>query len=148
MKINFTKAEYRVVLDLVSLGDWVLTSHDTEEDPRKKKYEEVVQKIFSYAKEFGFEKLVKFDPEFQSYFETREYDESEKEEFLEEFEENTFWTELINRLAERDFLREHGLERAKEMSFEERIREIHKHEEKWSDELEKHGIERLKIDET
>lgn len=148
MKINFTKAEYRVLLDLVSLGEWVLTAHDTEDVPKKKKYEEVVQKIFSYAKEIGFEKLIIFNPGLQRYFGTREYDESEKEEYLEEFEENTFWTELINRLAERDFLRENGLERVKEMSLEEKIREIHKHEEKWSEELGKHGIDRLKIGET
>jgi len=148
MKINFTKAEYRLLLDLVSIGTWVLTSHDTEEDQKKKKHEEVEQKIFSHAKEFGCEKLIVYEQKFQRYFETREYDESEKEVFIEEYDEKTFWHELTNRLAERDFIKEYGLEQAKEMSPEERLREIYKHEDKWSDEFEAHGIDRLKIDGT
>jgi hypothetical protein len=148
MKINFTKAEYRLLLDLVSLGTWVLTSHDTEEDQKKKKYEEVEQKIFSHAKEFGCEKLIKYDEKFGAYFETREFDETEKYGFIEEYNENTFWDELINRLAERDFIKEHGFEEIEKMSFEERIRNNQKHEDKWTDEFEAHGIDRLKIDET
>lgn len=148
MKINFTKAEYRLLLDLVSLGSWVLTSNDTEKDLRKKKHEEVVQKVFSHAKEFGCEKLIMYDQKFHKYYETKEYDESEKDEFIEEYDENIFWNELINRLAERDFLKKHGLERAKEMSLEERIKENIKYECKWADEFEAHGIDRLKIGET
>jgi pyrroloquinoline quinone (PQQ) biosynthesis protein C len=34
------------------------------------------------------------------------------------------------------------------MAFEERIRNNQKHEDKWTDEVEAHGIDRLKIDET
>jgi hypothetical protein len=148
VKIDFTRAEYRALLDLISLGEWVLAAHDVKEDPKKKGYKDVVQKVFSYAKKFGCEKLVEYDQDYEMYFETREYQESEKEEYLEKFENNTFWDELINRLSERDFINEHGIERAREMSFDERIRNIHRHEERYSEEFAKNGLERIRIDES
>lgn len=146
MNIDFTKEEFRALLDMVTLGDWVITSHDTQKDPAKEIYAAVLQKVFSRAEEFGYGDLVVFDPELQEFFETRDYEESEKEEFIDEYDSNTFWDQLISRLAERDVVREQGLERAMSMSPEDRLRELHKHEMKYSDEFEAHGIERIRLD--
>ena len=53
MKINITKKEYRLLLDILHLGEWMLTAHDQEEMPEKKKYQDLVQKFYSYAEEMG-----------------------------------------------------------------------------------------------
>ena len=37
MKINITKKEYRTLLEMVEIANWVLYAHKTEEEPEKKK---------------------------------------------------------------------------------------------------------------
>jgi hypothetical protein len=73
MKINITKKEYRLLLDVLYLGDWMLTAHDPEEVSEKEKYQDVIQKFYSYAEEMGFGNLIEADKESNKYYETREY---------------------------------------------------------------------------
>ena len=61
MKINITKKEYRLLLDILSIADWVMNAYQTEDDPRTKPYEDLEQKFLSYAKDFGFENLIVYD---------------------------------------------------------------------------------------
>ena len=145
MKINFTKKEYRLLLDLVSLGEWVITATDVDITPEKEKYEEIIQKIYSHAKDFGFENLIEYDEEIEEYIETREFDESEKDEYLRDFEENNFWEELIHRLAERDFIRKNGIQNIEKMPFELQIKDIHEIETKYSEEFSTFGLENIEI---
>ena len=144
MKINFTKNEFRNLLDLVYLGNWVMTANDTEVDEEKSKYEEITQKVYSLAKDFGYENLIEHDQEFEEYSETAEFEESEVSHYLEEFEEHCFWETLISRLAERDFLKELPPGGLNALSAEENLLEIQKHEDKWADEFSKFGIDNLK----
>jgi len=67
MKIHFSKKEYRQLLDLVFLGDWMASGHleDTESP-----YEELRNKIYSHAKDFGFDDLIVYDKTEDAYFET------------------------------------------------------------------------------
>jgi hypothetical protein len=144
MKINFTKSEFRALLDLIYLGDWVLTAHDVEPDTKKSRHQEIVQKIYSYAKDFGFDNLIKHDHGRDSYSETLEFEEGDVREFLNDFEENNFWESLISNLAERDFHKEIGPDGLRKLSIEENFEIIGKHEENWADEFSKHGLENLK----
>ncbi len=145
MKINFTKDEFRTLLDLIYLGDWVLTAHDVDSDPKKSKHQEMVQKIYAHAKDFGFEKLIEHNPGLGAYSESLEFEESDIREFLEEFEVNNFWESLIANLAERDFLKEIEPGSLPEMKVEDKFESIGKHEEKWAEEFSRHGIDNLKI---
>jgi hypothetical protein len=145
MKINFTKKEFRNLLDLVYLGNWVMTANDTEDDEEKSKYEEITQKIYSFAKEFGCEHLIEYDSEFEEYIETAEFEDSEVSEYLEEFEENNFWETLSMRLAERDFLKEIKPGEFNKIPLNEKIMKTQEHEQKWVEEFSKNGIDNLKI---
>ena len=145
MKIDLTNDEYRKLLDLLYLGNWVMTANDTENDESKKKYEEITQKIYSYAKDFECDELVEFNAEFGEYFETVELEESEVSQYLQEYDENNFWDTLIMRLAERDYLREITPREFNKLSSEEKITGTQKHEQKWEDEFSKNGINNLKI---
>ncbi len=58
MKINITKKEYQLFLDMVYLSDWVLHAHSEERTEAKKPYKELEQKILSFANEFGMEEVV------------------------------------------------------------------------------------------
>ncbi len=144
MNITFTKNEFRALLDLVCLGDWVMTAHDVEAEQDKSNHEELVQKIYSHAKEFGFDNLIMHDEDEDTYSESIEFEESGVGGFLEAFEEKNFWESLIANLAERDFLQEIEPGSFSGMSLEDKFEIIGRHEEKWAEEFSRHGIDNLR----
>ena len=120
MKINFTKNEYRFLLDMVEMAEWVLNSRKTDSSDEVKEYSEVYQKILSHAKEMGFENLITYDENLDGYYATAEYEESEHMRYIEEFEDDVFWEALPHRLAVRDLVEQFGEKGYTEMEFEER----------------------------
>ena len=147
MKINFTKKEYLLLLDILYMADWVLNAHreaDEKEDTRE--YEKLEQKILSYAKKMGMEKYVDFDPEYDMYFHSRFFEETRRaQEFIDEFENDCFWEELIDRLTRRDFLKSFSEEEIKEMDPYTRFERLLELSEKYSDEFEKNGLKNLVV---
>lgn len=73
----------------MQIADWVLHAHDTEPRTDTQNFEELFQKLLSFAKEMGCDDLVEFEED-KEYHPTIEL-ESAVEEFIEEFENNTFW---------------------------------------------------------
>lgn len=144
MKINLTKKEYRELLDLIYLGNWMISANEVEDLDEPNKYQEITQKIYSLAKDYHFDNLIEYSDEFEEYMETSEFEESEVSEYIEEYDEQNFWETLISRLAERDFLKGIPAGSFNELSLEEKFIEMQKHEEKWSDEFSKFGIDNLK----
>jgi len=120
MNINLTKKEYRLLLDLVYIGDWVLHAHQEEESEDTEEYRMLSQKIYGFAKEMGFDSLVEPDSEKNEYFPTRQYEETSGVfEFIEAYEDMSFWDELTQRLVDRDVQEEVGRERSEQMSPED-----------------------------
>ena len=146
MQIDFSKEEYSTFLEILEIAHWVLFAHRTNEPEDSKRYQDFEQKIFSYADVMGFDDLIKYNEEFERYFPTREHDEnSPARPFIDEFENETFWSELIERLAERDMLQTLGDKKILKMTREERFKAHYGFEEKYGKEFEEHGIERLDI---
>ncbi|MBK9663142.1 MAG: hypothetical protein KBA82_12640 [Nitrosomonas sp.] len=146
MKINITKKEYRLLLDILYLGDWMLTAHDDHEMLEKEKYQDVIQKFYSYAKEMDYENLIEADKESNKYYETREYeDTSEVHEIIDTYNSATFWDELVSELAMRDAKEEAGNDAFKKMSPEERIYLLHPLEEQYHDEFAANDLTNLRI---
>ncbi len=147
MKINFTKKEYLLLLDVLYMADWVLNAHreaDEKEDTRE--YEKLEQKILSYAKKMGMEKYVDFDPEYNMYFHSRFFEDTRRaQEFIDEFENDCFWEELINRLTKRDFLKSFSEKEIKEMDPYTRFERLLELSEKYSDEFEKNGLKNILV---
>ena len=146
MKINITKKEYRLLLDILYLGDWMLTAHDQKEMPEKEKHQDVIQKFYSYAEEMGYGNLIEADKTLNRYYETREYeDTSEVDEIIENYNNATFWEELVPRLAMRDAEETEGSGAINKMSPEERIRLLHPMEEQYHEEFMANDLTNLKI---
>lgn len=146
MKIDITKEEYRLLLDMLSISDWVMNSYKTEDDPETAPYAALEQKLLSHAKAFGFDNLVKYDAEEKAYFPTAEYEAAETDvRFIDEFEDFCFWEQLCSRLAERDLIRERGAEAVQEMAPWDRITEAEDLMEKYEDEFAENGIANLVI---
>lgn len=144
MKIHLTKKEYRSLLDLISIAEWIMNSHKMGDDPRSEPHEQIEQKILSYAKDFGFENLIMYDQKHDNFSQTREYEDAETfMPFIEEFEEESFWDNLCNRLAKRDLLQKVGIEKVKGMDPIERITREDEIAEKYNDEFIENGLKNL-----
>ncbi len=144
MKINITKKEYLTFLEILEIADWVLHAHHAEERSETTKYKEFEQKVFSYAKDMGFDELVDYASHLKRYFPTREFEEtSPGREFIREFEDDTFWDELVQRLVERDLIRQAGEEKLLSMTPEERFEAEEPLEKRYADEFYHNGLENL-----
>ena len=146
MNINYTKKEYRLLLDMVEIAEWVLNAHKTASSDEIKKYSDLYQRILSYAKDMGFENLIIYDKNLDGYFATSEYEESEHMRYIEEFEDDVFWDALPHRLAVRDLVKEVGEKKYEEMEFVERATKLVELESIYYKELEENGIDNLRFE--
>ena len=151
MSIEFTKKRFLALLKVVYLGNWMANAHrdGSPKDPHEEEYEAIEDYIFSFAKQFGFDEYVddedakngKFSP-------TRKFEEgTDVDELHEEYDEETFWDELIDRLGERDFYRKYSKEEIKKMSQDEWFEKFYECIDQWADEMNKHGMNHLEIKE-
>jgi hypothetical protein len=77
------------------------------------------------------------------YYETLEYEQTAKStQFIEQYNEDFFWEELINKLVERDFYQKFG---DQEVDMETRIAEITAFEEIYVNEINQNGLENVMI---
>jgi len=147
IKIGFTKEQFEILLKLIHLGEWMVNANRTGalEDPIKKEYEAITHYIFSFAKQFGFDKYVDDeDAEKGRFYPTREFEEETDIQGLrEEYDEETFWAEITERLGDRDFFRNYSKKEIRKMSREERFKKLYEFIDKWGEEINEYGIERL-----
>ena len=149
MKIEFSKAEYRSLIELLYLAEWVLTSHDEKPDPKKERYSHLCQKIYASAKAMGCESLIENEKSLRTFMPTQKLEELESvREAIEFYNSETFWEELIERLVERDMivmLPTMAKEPATPEEYWEMASPI---EERYVTEFGSNGVRRLKISET
>lgn len=146
MQIEITEEEYGKLLDLLSIANSVLTGHKGQ-DPRTEEYVQLIQKLYALAKETDQGGKIAYDRELGRYVPVKKFEESsDAQSFLDEYTDEVFWHELIYRLTERDVERQAGgYEKTLTMTPEERFDLETPVEEKYLEEFEKHGIERLEI---
>lgn len=148
MKIEFSKAEYRTLIEMLYLADWVLMSHDEAPDPKKERYFHLCQKIYASAKAMGCESLVENDRSLRAFVPTQKLEELESvRDAIEVYNSETFWEELIERLVERDMTRMLPT-MAKEPSTPDEYWAIASPiEERYATEFQTNGVRRLGIGE-
>lgn len=140
MNIRFTTKEYRTLIELLHLADWVLHAHDVGERAETAHYRDVTQKIMSYYKAMGCEDLVEE-------IDGRIYPKREVEDrmwpALDGYDNATFWHQITSRLAERDAEAAVGRKRYEGMDHPERLELIDGHEQRWHEEFAEYGLRRL-----
>jgi hypothetical protein len=148
MKINFTKKEYRLLLDIVYLGQWMMEAHQVGEPDEDDGYEMLVQKIYSFAKDMGCEDLVVPEKKMNKFYTSRLYeDESGVHEIIDRYNDDSFWDELVNRLAERD-ARADAKALNREITSAQEFWELSApHESRYADEFLENGLGNLVIGE-
>lgn len=141
MKLELTDKQYRDLIELLYLGNWIANASRTgaEGDERIEKYEKIQDYILSQAKHFRAEDIV--NEEGNEFYTTRNFEEPLMP-IVEEYDEYTFWEQISSNLAKRDLLREIGPVRQLKDEHRERMYEI---EEQYEVEFEKNGLKNLVI---
>jgi hypothetical protein len=143
MNIEISKDECRDLLEVLHIANWVMHAHETEPDPGTERYDRIIQKIYSLANTEGLGSLVEADPRGN---ERSEMDTSAAWDFIDEFTNNSFWDELIHRLTDRDMAHlVNGYEQLEKLSMEERFMREAPIIERYANEFDDHGLDRLQI---
>jgi hypothetical protein len=146
MKINLTKKEYRALIDMLQIAQWIILSYRVESSPETEKYRSLEQKLLSFAEEMGLKRLIQYDEQSGTYFPSKPFqDESPAGGYIEEYSEQNFWDELMDRLALRDLIMREGEEEVGRMDLEERSEKLDDLRDKYYSEFKEHGISRLII---
>ncbi len=134
MKIELTEQQYRYLLDLVYIGNWVINS--TREDDRIEEYDQVESLIFSSCADHGMKKLI--ERRRGETVPSRAYAGGGIHDAIERYEDVTFYEILAEELALRD-LEGEPLTRENYDRLMDRI-------DAYLDEFDAHGTEHISVD--
>lgn len=103
MNIELSQKEFRHLLDLVYIGNWILNS--TRGIDRFDAYDNLQEKIFSYAAKNDMSELTQL---FMGHiFPSQAYEEGGIHEAIADYEDAVFFDILAEELARRDMSEEH-----------------------------------------
>ena len=142
MEIKLTKEQYNKLLELVYLGNWMVNAYRT--DDYLTEYSDVVSDIFALAKEAGLEGKAVRDENDDKYLPSYDFEES-LQDLISQYDSFCFWEELINRLAERDALKEFGSTPLDKIDLEDFLKRKTEYLRKYEQEVEENGIRRLEV---
>ena len=140
MDIPFTKEQYHELLKIAYLGGWLANSRRTEDE--LKDISRIEQHIYSFAAQFGAGGLIEEND--GEYFPTRGMEDLLLP-IIDEYDDNAFWDDLIDRLAARDILAEHGEERIGKIDPNEYDGQLDERASVYEEEFEEFGLDRLQI---
>lgn len=144
MELSFSKTELKALVEMAVMADWVMTAHDVDDDERKDPFIKLCQKIYAFAHKNGMKKEIDFLEDIKEYSPNPDWeDESLARTFIDEFEEKTFWDELIERLSERDLNRK--LKGKKAENFHQHMEIFEEFSEKYAAEFCQNELENVEI---
>jgi hypothetical protein len=116
ISLEITEKDYRKLVELVYLG---VVLHKTYSEKEFKSMHKAEQAVYYQATKFDSKDLVKYSPELKKYIATTELMDR-MDLFREEYDYNTFYDELIERLAEREFLSFYSREQSNNMDADKK----------------------------
>ena len=135
MNIELSDKEFRRLLDLIYIGNWILNS--TRGDDRIRDYDDVETTVFSHCLDQGMVSLV------ESYqgelIPSRKFADGGIHEAIMAYEDAVFFDILAEELARRDMLEENV--------NQEDMNELTARMNDYMDEFEKNGVDRLTVEE-
>ena len=119
MELDITKEQFKELLKLAMLGEWMENTAPGESD---KEESGVVQKLLSHAKDFGYGNYVEFDEESKKYFITEEFEsDTNILDIIGDYHEYALWEGLVLEFSRRELVEKYGEKNVEAMSEEERI---------------------------
>ena len=134
MELHLTEKQYRRLLDLVYIGNWVLNS--TRGDDRIRDYDQVESLIFSHCLDHGMAQLIElYNGEI---IPSRAFAEGGIHEAIMAYEDVTFFEILAEELALRDL--------DADQATAENYDEVMERMEEYMGEFEAHGTDHINVD--
>jgi hypothetical protein len=140
MDIPFTEDQYRALLKVVYLGEWIANARRSDlelEDIGK-----IEQHVYSFAGAYGADDLI--EKEGATYSPTGAFDDALLP-LIDEYDEEGFWDTLIEMLSARDLAAEHGERGMQKLNKEELSEQMEERASVYEEEFEEYGVERLQI---
>lgn len=135
--IQFTPREYKALLELVHIGEWVVNAHKTN---TLDSYDLLSKNLFSKAKDFGLDDItIEEDPRYPNAV----FEEHLKSTYIDEYDELTFWEELTERLTYREFKKRYTAEQIEAMDVATRFLILCKLEEEVNHHLQNYGYDQI-----
>lgn len=135
MQIDLTNREFRLLLDMVYIGNWVLNSTRLETE-RFEEYDNLESKLFALCRTNGMRALV--SDWRGAALPSRAYEEGGIHDAIAYYEDNIFYDLLAEALARRD------------MNYaditDDNYDELEQRIGKYMDEFEQTGVDRLSLD--
>lgn len=146
MKINVTKKEFKDLMDMLQIVQWIMNAHAVGVEDEKPHFNEIEQKIYGLAKEMGLGDLVEYSNEMGRFYPSYRYEEANDwEEYIDEYDENSFWSKLSGKLAARDLFAQVGEQAFREMNVQERAAKLLELETWYDNEFEENGIKNIQV---
>ena len=134
MNIELSEKEFRRLLDMVYIGNWILNS--TRGDDRFEDYDLLQEKLFALCPGHGMRSLVET---WQGHiFPSRAYEDGGIHEAIADYEDAVFYNILAEELARRDL----GLENSDPEDFTR----LQERMEEYMDEFDRNGLNTINID--
>ena len=134
MNIELTNKEFRRLLDMVYIGNWVLNSNRAED--RLKVFDVLQEKIFGCCAKLGLKDL--YTTLYGHVFPSRAFEEGGIHEAIADYEDAVFYDILAEELARRDMSLEH--------TDPDDVNELNTRIDEYFDEFEANGIDNLMIE--
>ena len=134
MKIELSQKEFRRLLDLVYIGNWILNS--VRAGDRFADYDIVQEKIFSYCRERGMGTLI--SECFGHTLPSKAFEDGGIHEAIADYEDAVFFDILAEELARRDM--------SEEYVNNDDPEELASRIEEYISEFEKNGVENISLD--
>ncbi|MBQ7255636.1 MAG: hypothetical protein IJS31_05260 [Oscillospiraceae bacterium] len=134
MNIELTKKEFRRLLDMVYIGNWVLNS--TRGDDRFEDYDKLESKLFALCRQHGMDALV--DKWQGEDIPSKKYEDGGIHEAIMDYEDTVFFEILAEELARRDM----DYRPVSKENYEELVERM----DEYIAEFEAHGTDNILID--
>ena len=141
MTIELSDEQYLALVKVLFLGTWMTTAFREEPIPE---FQEAEQAFLSRAPAFKADDVIVYDVKKKQWFPTKAFEE-EMLKFVDEYDIDSFYDELTYGLAHRDMENEIGEEKCNAMTKEEFAATEAPYLEKYYDEFDEYGIERLGV---
>ena len=142
--MTLSDGEFRRLLILTRLGEWMVNAVRKESDPG---YEDAASAFYAAAAGTPAEELVAFDRDGDLWVPSEAL-ERDAQALIDQYDEVTFWEELTSRITERDLFEHYGERAVKSMRPQERLRAAKPIAKAYTQEFEQYGIDRLGVDES
>ena len=134
VQIELTEKEFRRLLDMVYIGNWILNS--CREEDRFEDYDDLEEKLFSLCPEHGMSALCE---RWEGHvYPSRAFEEGGIHEAIADYEDAVFYDILAEELARRDM--------SDEQISQNDTDELAERMEEYFDEFEENGIDNVRVE--